>query len=309
MNDILATTRSESNRTLLMGVLNVTPDSFSDGGIYTGVAEAVDRGMALWDAGADVVDVGGESTRPGAEPVDAAEELGRVLPVIEGLARARPQGVISIDTTKAAVAARALDAGARWVNDISGGTFEPELLRVVADRAATLVLGHTRGRPSSMQDGSWTYRGGVVRAVRQGLRASATRALDAGVGPSRIWVDPGIGFGKTLDENLELLRHLGNLRTLGFPVLVGTSRKRFIGRLTGRAPAERAFGTAATVALSIQAGAEGVRVHDVEAIHDVIQVSDAWVRGIVPAEPSPAASEPPPLTPAPVGPTDGGTDR
>lgn len=265
------------SRTLIMGVLNVTPDSFSDGGDHLDPSIAVDRGQDLVAAGADVVDVGGESTRPGARPVPADEEAARVLPVIRGLARA---GVpcISIDTTKAQVAEQALEAGAHWVNDISGGTFDPPILQAAARAGAPIVLGHSRDRPDRMQKGAWTYEGGVVHAVRQALGRSVEQALEAGIRPHQLWLDPGIGFGKTFDENLELLRNLDALRTLGFPLLVGTSRKRFIGHLTGRPPRDRVFGTAASVALAIRAGADAVRIHDVEVLIDVVRVADAWVR-------------------------------
>lgn len=265
--------------TQIMGVLNVTPDSFSDGGLAGEVERAIDRGEALRAAGADLVDVGGESTRPGAEPVSAAEEVARVLPVVRGLsARGIP---VSIDTYKAEVARRALAAGAQVVNDISGGGFEPEILRAAAKAGARVVLSHARARPKTMQEGSWRYEGGVVAAVASALQDAAARAEAAGIPQSGIAVDPGIGFGKTDAENLDLLRGLARLRPWpGCPILVGTSRKGFIGRLTGRPVEAREMGTAATVALSIAAGADLVRVHDVDGMRDVVRMSDAWVHGI-----------------------------
>lgn len=263
----------------MMAVLNVTPDSFSDGGNYVEPQAALDQARALIRAGADVLDIGGESTRPGSEPVSADEEMHRVLPVIEQLIREGVKTPLSIDTTKADVARAALVAGATWVNDVSGGTFQPQILKVAAEAGATTVLGHTRAEPKHMQQGTWQYEGGVVRSVRSALSASMDAAQEAGVRPDRIWLDPGIGFGKTLEENLDLLRNLEALRIRGCPILVGTSRKAFLGRLTGRPAPERDFATAASVALAIQSGADGVRIHHAVAMGDVIRVADAWVRG------------------------------
>ena len=265
-------------RTLIMGVVNVTPDSFSDGGRHAAVEDAVRHAEALQAAGADAIDVGGESTRPGAEPVAEAEELRRVLPVVRELAR-RGIGPVSIDTYKAAVARAAVDAGAKLINDISGGTFDPDMLAVAAASGVGFVVSHARARPAEMQRGGWRYEGGVVAAVEAFFRSQLDRAREAGLSLERIILDPGIGFGKTLGENLELLRSLNRLKVEGRPVLVGTSRKSFIGRLTGREVHERELGTAATVALSIAAGADMVRVHDVAGMRDVCRVADAWVRG------------------------------
>lgn len=229
------------------------------------------------DAGADLIDVGGESTRPGAAPVGVDAELARVTPVIEALAN---RGVpASIDTTKAAVAARAVEAGAVLVNDISGLTFDGAMASTVADAGVPLVVMHTRGRPQTMQAGEIVYEGGVVAAVKRSLAMSIQLAVQAGVPETEIIVDPGIGFGKTVRQNLELLRRLEELRELGCPVLVGTSRKSFIGKLTGKDVAGRAFGTAATVALAVAGGADLVRVHDVAEMLDVVAVADAIVRG------------------------------
>jgi dihydropteroate synthase len=267
-----------SGRTLIMGVLNVTPDSFSDGGRHAAAADAVRHAELLKTAGADLIDVGGESTRPGAEPVPEAEELRRVLPVVRELVR-RDLGPLSIDTYKAAVARTAVDAGATLINDISGGTFDPDMLAVAAASGVGLVISHARARPSEMQRGGWRYEGGVVAAVAAFFRSRLGRAEEAGLSLDRVILDPGIGFGKTLDENLELLRNLNGLKVGGRPVLVGTSRKSFIGRLTGREVHDRELGTAATVALSVAAGADMVRVHDVAGMRDVCRVADAWVRG------------------------------
>lgn len=266
---------SVPDRTLLMGVVNVTPDSFSDGGLHAAVDDARRHAAALVEAGADFVDVGGESTRPGADPVPEAEELRRVLPVLEALER-DGVGPVSIDTYKAVVARAAVERGAVLVNDISGGTFDPELVPTVAACGVGLVLSHARTRPPEMQRGIWSYQGGVVAAVRRFLEGRVEAAERAGVSRERLLLDPGIGFGKTVRENLELLRNLDRIRVAGLPVLVGTSRKGFIGRLTGRAVDDREFGTAATVALAVASGADMVRIHDVSAMRDVVRVADAW---------------------------------
>jgi dihydropteroate synthase len=266
-------------RTLVMGVVNVTPDSFSDGGAFLGAAAAVEHGLRLVDAGADLVDVGGESTRPGAAPVSLEVELGRVLPVIEGLA-ARGVERISIDTTKAEVARRAVEAGAALVNDVSGLDFDPHMAAAVAALGVPVALGHTRGRPEEMQRGALEYRPDVVTAVATALGEKVARLEALGVARAEVLLDPGIGFGKTLAQNLELLRGLATLAALGCPVLVGTSRKRFLGELTGRDVGARGWATASSVALAVARGADLVRVHDVEAAVDVVKVADAVVRGL-----------------------------
>jgi dihydropteroate synthase len=241
-----------------MGVVNVTPDSFSDGGRYLDPDAAVAHGLALFDEGADVVDVGGESSRPGATPVPAAEERARVLPVVEALAR---RGRVSVDTVKPEVAEAALGVGATMVNDISAS-----LAPVAAEAGAAMVVMHMQGSPPTMQD--HPHYGDVVGEVAAFLveRASAARAA----GVEEVWVDPGIGFGKTADHNLSLLRHLPRLASLGFPLLVGTSRKGFLGRLaaagtTAPPPDERLAGSVATAVWSMLSGAAMVRVHDVAA--------------------------------------------
>lgn len=261
-------------RTQLVGVLNLTPDSFSDGGRYPTVAAAVEAARALKEAGADLLDVGGETTRPGAEPISAEEELSRVLPVLSRLA-AEGLGPVSIDTTKAEVAEAALAAGAHAVNDISGLTFDPEMRPWVGSRGVPVILMHTRAAPKVMQEGHWQYPGGVVRAVRERLEELSRAAMASGLDAERIVIDPGFGFGKTLSENLELLAGLPALVSLGFPVLVGTSRKSFLGQLTGRPVGERVHATAASVACAVLAGAALVRVHDVGEMRDVVRVADA----------------------------------
>ncbi|MCC7384130.1 MAG: dihydropteroate synthase [Deltaproteobacteria bacterium] len=260
-----------------MGVLNVTPDSFSDGGRHSSLDAAIDHALSMMDAGADLIDIGGESSRPGSDAVPLELELQRVVPVIEVLAR-RGIGPISIDTTKVEVARRALDAGAAILNDISGGTFEPPMLELAARAKAPLVLMHLRARPKAMQEGAWRYEGGVVAAVVRALAERIAAAESAGVDRGDIVVDPGIGFGKTTEENVELLAGLRELASLGCPILVGTSRKSFLGQLTGRQVNRREYATAASVALAISAGADLVRVHDVEAMGDVVRVADAIAR-------------------------------
>jgi dihydropteroate synthase len=261
-------------RTHVMGVVNVTPDSFSDGGRYFDTEAAVAHGLRLAAAGADVLDVGGESTRPGSPPVSADEELARILPVLQGL-RARTDVPLSVDTTKAAVAREALKAGAVLVNDISGFHFDAELPRVVAEAGAACCLMHIQGTPETMQ--KEPHYGDVVDEVLAFLEEGVERAVAAGVRRERVLVDPGIGFGKTLGHNLFLLRRLGELRVLGLPLLVGTSRKSFLGRLAGGKPAdERLAATLGSVAAMAAAGdTDFVRVHDVAEVRDALAVADA----------------------------------
>ncbi|WP_224360916.1 dihydropteroate synthase [Hyalangium versicolor] len=261
-------------RTYVMGVVNVTPDSFSDGGRYAATDAAIAHGLRLAEAGADVLDVGGESTRPGSLPVPAEEELERVLPVIEGL-RARTQVPISVDTTKAAVAREVLKAGTSLINDISGFHFDPELPRVVAEARAACCLMHIQGLPQSMQQSP--HYDDILDEVLAFLEEGVARAVAAGMARESILVDPGIGFGKTLGHNLFLLRRLHDLRVLGLPVLVGTSRKGFLGTLTGGKPAaERLAATLGSVAaVAALGGADFVRVHDVAETRDALAVADA----------------------------------
>ncbi|CAN5618873.1 dihydropteroate synthase [soil metagenome] len=259
---------------LVMGVLNVTPDSFSDGGQWIDPAAAADRAGQMLADGAAIIDIGGESTRPGSQSVPEAEQICRVVPVIERLMRANPSAIVSIDTTRAAVAAAALDAGSTIVNDISAGLGDPALLPLVADRTAVVALMHMQGTPATMQHAP-TYAD-VTSEVKSFLASRLQAAQSAGVAPSRVLLDPGIGFGKTVEHNLQLLRDLAVFTTLGQPLLVGTSRKGFIGRITGETdPADRLFGTAATVAWSIANGASIVRVHDVAPMARVVRMIQA----------------------------------
>ncbi len=262
------------SRTYVMGIVNVTPDSFSDGGRYLGAEAAVAHGVALAEAGADLLDIGGESTRPGSAPVSAEEELARVLPVIEGL-KARTSVPLSVDTTKAAVAREALRAGAHLINDISGFRFDPELPRVVAETGAACCLMHIQGTPATMQQAP--HYEDLVDEVLTFLEDAVARAEGAGIPRGRILLDPGIGFGKTFDHNLFLLRRLAELRVLGLPLLVGTSRKGFLGKLTGGKPAaERLAATLGSVAsLAALGTADVVRVHDVAEARDALAVADA----------------------------------
>jgi dihydropteroate synthase len=264
-------------RTLIMGVLNLTPDSFSDGGNYPSVAHAVKAALAMQRAGADILDVGAESTRPGSHGVSAAEEIARLLPVLEAL-RGRLKIPISVDTRKAAVAEIALGAGAEILNDVTGLRHDPRLAEVAAQHGAGLVLMHMRGTPETMQ--KMPFAKDVLQDVIAGLRKSIVAARQAGVAKSRIVVDPGIGFGKSFEQNYELLAKLPELAKLRYPLLVGTSRKGFIGKTLASkqgkaAPADqRIWGTATTVAASILNGAHIVRVHDVLEMAQVARIAD-----------------------------------
>ncbi len=253
----------------------MTPDSFSDGGEFLDPARAIDHAAELVRDGADVLDIGGESTRPGAEAVGAEEEIRRVVPVLDGLVGV---GVpISIDTSKAAVAEAALDAGATWVNDVTAFRGDPDLAALCADRRCEVVLMHMLGSPRTMQEDP--RYDDVVADVKAFLAERIEAAVAAGVEERRIWVDPGIGFGKTVEHNLELLRRLGELRELGRPVIVGTSRKSFIGKITGRGVDERLGGTVASNVLAVANGADGVRVHDVAEVRDAVRTADAVLSG------------------------------
>jgi dihydropteroate synthase len=255
----------------IMGVVNVTPDSFSDGGSFEEPAAAVAHARRLAAEGAGILDVGGESTRPGADPVPAQEELRRVIPVIEGL-----DGVgarISIDTMKLAVAEAAVDAGASYVNDVTAFRNDPELAAFVADRGLDCCLMHMLGEPRTMQRDP--RYGDVVADVKAFLSERMEAAMRAGVPEERIQLDPGIGFGKTLEHNLELLRRLEELTDLGRPLVIGTSRKTFLGRITGRDVTERVHGTTATCVLALERGATVFRVHDVAAVADALAVAAA----------------------------------
>jgi len=255
-----------------MGVVNVTPDSFSDGGLFLDPGVAIEHGRGLAAEGADILDVGGESTRPGAEPVGADEEIRRVLPVVERLSGHGP--VVSIDTTKLAVARAALDAGARIVNDVSAFRFEPELAGLVADTGSDCCLMHMLGEPRTMQEDP-RYED-VVSEVKSFLEERLAFSTGEGIAEQRVWLDPGIGFGKTVEHNLELLRRLDEIVAIGRPVVVGTSRKSFLGRLTGETdPGERLPGTIATNVIALARGASVFRVHDVAPVKDALTVAAA----------------------------------
>ena len=264
-----------SQRTYIMGVLNVTPDSFSDGGKFINPVKAIASAVQMGTAGADIIDVGGESTRPGAATISTEEEIVRVVPVIEKLA-AQTEAIISIDTTKALVAAAAIKAGAKIVNDISGLRFDPHMAQVIAENNVSVCLMHIKGQPHDMQiDPSYSdLMGEIIYYLQEGLEI----AKEAGILQGKIMVDPGIGFGKTVSHNLEILKRLKELKVLGCPILVGTSRKSVIGEVLGLSVGERLEGTAATVALAIANGANIVRVHDVAAMARVAKMTDAIVK-------------------------------
>ncbi len=259
------------DRPLVMGIVNVTPDSFSDGGAHADADSAIAWGRALAEQGAAILDVGGESTRPGSAPVDVAEELERVIPVISALATLPVP--VSIDTRRAPVARAAIETGATIVNDVSGFR-DPEMVAVVAESNAGVVVMHMLGEPGTMQDDP-RYED-VVSEVVDYLAGQAASLVDAGVAPERIAVDPGIGFGKTLEHNLELLARVDEISELGYPVVVGVSRKRFIGALTGiETPADRLAGSLAAGIAALQAGAHVLRVHDVAETVEAVSVWSA----------------------------------
>ncbi len=264
--------RLDLSRPRIMGILNVTPDSFSDGGRYFSAGQAVERGLEMLREGADLLDIGGESTRPGAAAVAVEEELERVLPVVEGLRR-ETDLPLSIDTNKAEVARRAVSLGADFINDISGLTFDPAMADVVAASGAGVFLMHTRGRPDVMQ--RQTAYNDLLAAVEAGLKRSIEKARRAGVAADKIAVDPGIGFGKSVEGNLAILNRLEVFHDLNCPLLLGTSRKSFLGRILRQDdPLQRLYGTLATVALGVWQGARIFRVHDVRAAREAALV--AW---------------------------------
>ncbi len=261
---------------VIVGIVNATPDSFSDGGAYAEPAEAARRAEALCEAGARILDVGGESTRPGAMPIPEKEERLRIVPVIEAIRRVLPGVPISIDTTKALVARAALDAGACIVNDVSGLRLDPAMGGLCAERKAGLVLMHSRGDPGTLaSDAHAEYPEGALPAVQAELAAGLERARRAGVALDRVVVDPGLGFGKTTEQSVELLAGLAVLRTLGRPILIGPSRKRFLGVLTGRAVEERDVATGVACALGWLAGARLFRVHEPGPVRDALAVARA----------------------------------
>jgi dihydropteroate synthase len=260
-------------RTLVMGILNVTPDSFSDGGLFHDADAAVARALEMESAGADILDVGGESTRPGSAGTPAGEQLRRILPVLEKL-RGRLAIPISVDTSSAEVAESAIAAGAEILNDVTGFRSDPRLAEVASRRRLPVILMHMHGEPRTMQ--KKPFAGNVVKDVITVLRRAVSVAARAGIAKSQIVLDPGIGFGKSYAQDYELIARLPEISKLGFPLLVGTSRKKFIGRVLGGRPVtERLYGTAATVAASILGGAHIVRVHDVAEMVEVARIADA----------------------------------
>lgn len=274
-------------RTYVMGIINVTPDSFSGDGLWDKdpVMGALDQARRFIAAGVDILDVGGESTRPGAQTVNSQAEMERVLPVIEAFKREDLDAVISVDTYKSQVAEAALKAGAHWVNDVWGFKADPDLAEVAARYQATVVLMHNRSKPANadlQQRLGGRYVGmtyeNLLTDVCNELMESVALARAAGISDARIILDPGIGFGKTVEQNLELINRLGEIRNLGFPVLLGPSRKSFIGYTLDLPPDERVEGTAAAVSVGIVRGADVVRVHDVEPIMRVVKMTDALVR-------------------------------
>lgn len=266
-------------RTYLMGVLNVTPDSFSDGGEFNTLEAALNQARHLIASGADVLDIGGQSTRPGADTIPTQEELDRVLPIIQALRSGDHSSEltttpISIDTTRAVVARMAVAAGADWVNDISGGTFDGEMLSVIGELGVPVLLMHSRGTPQTMQQ--LTHYQDLITDIYTFLEQRVEAAMAAGIDRTRIMVDPGIGFAKTVAQNLEILRNLSRFRLLGCPLLVGPSRKSFIGHLLDQPdPKARTWGTAAACCAAIAGSADLVRVHDVQPMRDVCRVADA----------------------------------
>ncbi|HSL92661.1 MAG TPA: dihydropteroate synthase [Candidatus Limnocylindrales bacterium] len=260
----------------IMGILNVTPDSFSDGGKYRSAEAAVRRGREMTEEGAGIIDVGGESTRPGSLPVPAGEEIARVAPVIRELAR-ETAALLSVDTTKAVVARAAIDAGAHMVNDTSALADDPEMAGVVGESGCAVVLMHRRGTPATMQRSP--HYDSLFDEMLDELRERIAAAEGAGIPGERILVDPGVGFGKRFEDNLTLHRHLPDLRNLGRPVVFGPSRKAFIGRITGKEAPGRIFGTAASIAFAASLGAHVLRVHDVKEMKEVLQVVSAIREG------------------------------
>lgn len=275
---VLRTSRREivlGGRTLIMGILNVTPDSFSDGNRYLDQKKAVERGVQMAEEGADIIDIGGESTRPGSKPVTAREEITRVVPVVEALC-GKLKIPVSVDTTKSQVAQQSLEAGAEIINDVSALGRDKKMASVVRDGSAALILMHGRGLPENMQTGNLLYEN-LMAEILVHLKNACKKAIAAGIGWDHLAVDPGIGFGKTYEDNCRIIKRVAEMKSLGLPVLVGTSRKSFIGHFAGGTAAERIEGTAATVAAAIINGCHIVRVHDVSAMKKVAAMTDAIV--------------------------------
>src|SRR5215204_3335164 len=265
---------TEGSGPVVVGILNVTPDSFSDGGDFLDPEAAAEHAAAMLDEGAGILDLGGESTRPGSDRVSQEEEIRRVVPVIQRILAARPEAVISVDTYRADTATAALEAGARLINDVTALRGDPRMASVVEEAACPVILMHMQGEPKTMQEEP--HYEDVVREVRDFLAQRAEYAVSAGVRPENIIVDPGIGFGKNLQHNLALLRNLDAIVDLGFPVLIGASRKSFIERITGvQEPRDRVSGTVATTVLAYERGATFFRVHDVRANREALAVAEA----------------------------------
>lgn len=265
-----------SRQTYVMGIINVTPDSFSSDGIYKDIRHVMARAAEMVSEGVDILDIGGESTRPGADSVSVEEELGRVIPVLKELKK-MVKVPISIDTGKAEVAEKALDAGASMVNDITALRGDRRMAEVVSKRKVPLVLMHMKGKPRTMQKDP--HYENLIAEIKEFLLASIKLAEAGGVSRDMIIIDPGIGFGKTVEHNLEILKRLKEFSLLGCPILIGTSRKSFIGKVLGKEdPADRVMGTAASVALAAANGADIVRVHDVGKMKDVVRLTDAIIR-------------------------------
>ena len=263
-------------KTYLMGILNVTPDSFSDGGQFNELQAAIAQAEYMIDNGADIIDIGGQSTRPGAEKISVQEEFNRVIPVIKAI-RQQFSIPISVDTTRATIAQDAIAAGADLINDISGGTFDPEMFSVAANLDVPIILMHMRGTPQTMQQ--MTDYQDLVADIIDFLSDQIQKAIACGVRESKIIIDPGIGFAKTPEQNIELLRRLSEFKALKVPILVGTSRKSFIGKIINQPePQKRIWGTAATCCSAIMSGADILRVHDVAEIYDVSRVTDTISR-------------------------------
>ena len=265
-------------RTHVMGALNVTPDSFSDGGFFFDQDRAIEQGMAMAREGADIVDIGGESSRPYSERISVQEELDRVMPVVEVLAK-ELHVPVSIDTIKARVAEEALRAGASMVNDVSALRFDPDMVRVAAEAGVPLILMHMKGMPDHMQE--HPAYGDLLGEITEFLEDALERARQGGISPEMTIVDPGIGFGKTFDHNLEILKALGKLQCLGRPILIGSSRKAFIGHILKKEVTERETGTMATLAAAVMNGAHIVRAHDVKKAVETVRIIDAIKRGRV----------------------------
>jgi dihydropteroate synthase len=261
------------NEPVLMGILNVTPDSFSDGGKFSGIEQAVGHAKKMVEEGATIIDIGGESTRPGSSFVSVEEELSRVIPVLEAIKKEMPDVLVSVDTNKAVVAELAIQKGADMINDVSAGTFDKEMLSVVARYGVPICLMHTKDTPDVMQN-STKYED-LIADIYQFLYSRIEAAVKAGISRVKIIIDPGIGFGKDTQQNLQIIRELEVFKGLGCPVLLGTSRKNFIGQVTGKGITDRAFGTAATITIGVLNGAGILRVHDVKEMRDTIVMTKA----------------------------------